>query len=1110
MSQSANEIKKNTSQNGPQGAGSVNASEPQNDASMSGKGVTMDHAMEYAFRYEFSAVLEAMETSRTHGLSNNEAKARLQKYGSNQLESGEGISAFRILVHQVANAMTLVLIMAMAVALGIHDWISGGVIGGVVGINVVVGFFQEFSAEKTMNSLRSLASPSAQVIRSGSSTTVAASEVVPGDIVELSVGETVPADCRLIEAVNFETDEALLTGESVPVAKDPGGVFLPSKETEGQDVGVGDRLNMAFTSSTVAKGRATGVVTGTGMRTEIGKIAEALNHAAKGQKIRAVKRNAYGKAGPHRYVEAGVLTIWDKIAAFLGLTVGTPLQIRLSKLAIILFFIAVLFAIIVFASNNWTDDEVIIYAVATGVSMIPASLTAVLTITMAMGSRAMVQRHVIVRKLESLEALGSITDICSDKTGTITQGKMVVKKAWLPAMGLYSVSETNEPFNPTIGEVSRVADSAQQQESQTQEESEKHEAEGTLVASEGHAHDLEKEENEPLLAFLEIASLCNLAHVFHSEEKGEWVAHGDPTESAIQTLACRFDMASTKLKMPSTNDDDETNKQEEKGSRQWALVAEYPFDSSVKRMSVTFMHLKTGRTHALMKGAVERVLDACDHMRLPDGLKPISDEFKDKVLGNMEALAQQGLRVLAFARRELSDREARTGGELSRDEVESKMTFQGLVGIYDPPRPESKGAVATCQRAGIDVHMLTGDHPGTARAIAMQVGIIPKDVGRHYSSDVVDHLVMTAPQFDKLSDDEIDRLPVLPLVIARCAPQTKVRMIEALHRRKRFCAMTGDGVNDSPSLKLADIGIAMGQAGSDVAKDASDIVLTDDNFASIGSAIEEGRRMFANIQKFVLHLLAQNVAQACVLLIGLAFKDHTGLSVYPLSPVEILYVIMVTTGLPAMGLGMELAAPDIMEQKPNTSRLGIFSLEMLADLLAYGLWMAALCLGTYSLVVFRWGDGELGDNCNDKYNDSCDTVYRGRGATFIVITWFSLFLAWEVTNMRRSFFRMSHTAHWYNQWLVDTWKNKFLFSCVVLGFFSVFPIVYIPGLNKVVFQHKGAEGWEWGIVFVATLMFFLGIEFYKWVKRAYLRRLARRKDENTLHIVSHEQGSEEA
>ena len=302
----------------------------------------------------------------------------------------------------------------------IHDWISGGVIGGVVGINVVVGFFQEFSAEKTMNSLRSLASPSAQVIRSGSSTTVAASEVVPGDIVELSVGETVPADCRLIEAVNFETDEALLTGESVPVAKDPEGVFLPSKETEGQDVGDGDRLNMPFTSSTVAKGRATGVVTGTGMRTEIGKIAEALNHAAKGRKIRAVKRNAYGKAGPHRYVEAGVLTVWDKIAAFLGLTVGTPLQIRLSKLAIILFFIAVLFAIIVFASNNWTDNEVIIYAVATGVSMIPASLTAVLTITMAMGSRAMVQRHVIVRKLESLEALGSITDICSDKTGTVS------------------------------------------------------------------------------------------------------------------------------------------------------------------------------------------------------------------------------------------------------------------------------------------------------------------------------------------------------------------------------------------------------------------------------------------------------------------------------------------------------------------------------------------------------------------------------------------------------------------------------------------------------------------------------------------------------------------
>lgn len=1055
--------------------------------------LSREDAVQHPHRFHADPVVRALGSDQLKGLSASEASSRLQTYGHNQLESSDGISIVGILINQVANAMTLVLILAMAVSLGIKSWIEGGVIGGVVAINVIVGFIQEFSAEKTMNSLRSLASPSARVTRSGASTTVVASDIVPGDIVELSVGETIPADCRLIEAMNFETDEALLTGESLPVQKDHASVFEPSKESDGQDVGVGDRLNMAYSSSTVSKGRATAIVTSTGMNTEIGKIADALQGASKGKKIRDVKRNAYGKAGPHRYIEAGTLTVWDQIKSFLGLSAGTPLQKRLAKLAILLFFIAVVFAIIVFASNNWHDREVIIYAVATGVSMIPASLTAVLTITMAMGSRAMVSRHVIVRKLESLEALGSITDICSDKTGTITQGKMVVKKAWLPSTGLYTVSETNEPFNPEIGEVRHVGGSPQDGPA---------EGDGQIVAESGSS----KSSEEQLMSFLEIASLCNLANVFRSDESGEWTAHGDPTESAIQTFVCRFDMATKKLKAA-------TDDREEKGDTKpgdWSPIAEYPFDSSVKRMAVTFKHDPTSVSYALMKGAVERVLDACTSVQGDNGEEKITDAFKDQVIDNMGALAKEGLRVLAFARRKLSDSEVQKGNELSREAVESQMTFVGLVGIYDPPRPESKGAVETCRRAGIEVHMLTGDHPDTAKAIALQVGIVPENAGQRFSKDVVENMVMTASQFDRLSDEHIDRLPVLPLVIARCAPQTKVRMIEALHRRHRFCAMTGDGVNDSPSLKLSDVGIAMGEAGSDVAKDASDIVLTDDNFASIGNAIEEGRRMFANIQKFVLHLLAQNVSQACILLIGLAFKDATRLSVFPLSPVEILYIIMVTSGFPAMGLGMELAAPDIMEQKPVTSRWGIFSLEVMCDLLFYGLWMAALCLATFSLVVFRWGGGVLGEDCNSKYNASCDVVFRGRGATFTVLTWFSLFLAWQVTDMRRSFFRMHKTTSWLWQWLVDTWRNKFLFTCVICGFFSVFPILYIPGLNKVVFLHKGLVGWEWGIVFVATVLFFLGVESYKWAKRVVLRSLARREERNSDAIVTGEKGAENA
>ena len=313
-------------------------------------------------------------------------------------------------------------------------------------------------------------------------------------------------------------------------------------------------------------------------------------------------------------------------------------------------------------------------------------------------------------------------------------------------------------------------------------------------------------------------------------------------------------------------------------------------------------------------------------------------------------------------------------------------------------------------------------------------------------------------------------------------------MIEALHRRGAFAAMTGDGVNDSPSLKRADVGIAMGQAGSDVAKDASDIVLTDDNFASILNAVEEGRRMFDNIQKFVLHLLSENVALACTLLIGLAFKDESGLSVYPLTPVEILWVIMITSGMPDMGLGVERAAPDIMARSPQSLKTGVFTIEIMVDMLVYGLWMAALCLAAFSLVLFGFGDGDLGTNCNDSHSETCDTVFRARATTFVCVTWFALFLAWEIVNMRRSFFRMQpESKKYFTQWMYDVWGNQFLFWAVIAGFVTVFPTLYIPVINRDVFKHEGIS-WEWGIVFVEAILFVGGVEAWKWAKRVYLRR----------------------
>jgi potassium/sodium efflux P-type ATPase len=383
--------------------------------------------------------------------------------------------------------------------------------------------------------------------------------------------------------------------------------------------------------------------------------------------------------------------------------------------------------------------------------------------------------------------------------------------------------------------------------------------------------------------------------------------------------------------------------------------------------------------------------------------------------------------------------------------------------------------------------MLTGDHAGTARAIAAQVGILPSRMDL-LAADVADAMVVTASQFNKMSDREIDELPTLPLVIARCAPSTKVRMIEALHRRNRFVAMTGDGVNDSPSLKRADIGISMGQSGSDVAKEASDIVLTDDNFASILNAIEEGRRIFDNIQKFVLHLLAENIAQACTLLIGLAFKDSSRLSVFPLSPVEILWVIMITSGMPDMGLGMEVASPDIMDRQPHSLKSGVFTLEVMLDMLVYGLWMATLCLSAFSLVIWGFGDGNLGTNCNNAYSPDCDLVYRARATTFVCLTWFALFLAWEMVSMRRSFFRMQPgSKRYFTQWAHDVWRNKFLFWAIMAGFITIFPTLYIPTINHKVFKHHGIS-WEWGITFIEAFLFFLGIETWKWCKRIYLRR----------------------
>lgn len=1018
-------------------------------------------------------VAKALSTD-SEGLSDEQASSKLTIYGRNELEDGGGPSPIRIFIKQVVNAMMLVLILAMIVTFVIKSWISAGVVVAVVVMNITVGFVQEYAAEKTMESLRSLSSPTARVIRSSQTKVIVTAELVPGDVVELKVGDTIPADIRLIECMNFETDEALLTGESLPVVKEAAVVYK-----EEQNVGVGDRLNLAYSSATVTKGRAKGYVYATGMNTEIGHIARSLK--GKNPRFRRPIPKESGKVTVGAYVRAAFGTIKDTAFRFLGLNVGTPLQRKLSKLALILFAIAVVFAIIVLAANKFSNNsEVIIYAVATALSMIPASLVVVLTITMSMGTKRMVKRNVIVRNMNALESLGAVTNICSDKTGTITQGKMVAKRAYIPAYGTFTVDDIRDPNNPTDGNITFSSLSPVEADTRMHDDNG---TESTKVS------DVTTHTKVPAFeSFLRVASLCNLATV-HQGPNGQWAARGDPTEVGIQVFSSRFRFSREAQLVPTTAQTAEASSSEAVTAstdleKQWVQLAEFPFDSDVKRMSVVFRRLSGGSDVVFMKGAVERILNACTTFRSKEGDVVITEQHKTDILANMEILAGEGLRVLALALRDWTEAVEEWRG-YPRENVEKDMTFLGLIGLYDPPRPESFASVKKCHQAGITVHMLTGDHKATAQAIAQQVGIIPKalyKVPRHILSAVV----MTAGEFDQLSDDEVDALPILPLVLARCAPQTKVRMVNALHRRGCFVAMTGDGVNDSPSLKEADVGIAMG-TGSDVAKGAADIVLTDDNFASILNAIEEGRRIFDNLKKFVLHILAENVCQACALLIGLAFKDSTGLSVFPLSPVEVMWIILITSGFPDFGLGMISATPDVMTRPPHDRRRGVFTIEVLLDIAVYGIWMSALCLASFVLVVYGWGSGELGNNCNSEYNASCDTVFRARATTFTCLTWFALFLAWEMIDLRRSFFRMQPgSKNYFTQWAIDAWKEKFLFWSIVFGFVTIFPILYIPVLNEKVFAHTGIS-WEWGIVFVEALLFFLGVEAWKWAKRVWVR-----------------------
>nr|CBL43003.1 Na+/K+ P-type ATPase [Riccia fluitans] len=926
-------------------------------------------------------VARLLQTDVDRGLKGVEVPELQKKFGPNELKGQKGVNPWKVLLGQFTNGLTVILVLAAVVSYAVQDYAEGGVLAFVIIFNAAVGFVQEYRAEKTMDALRRMASPTAKVIRDGGLDRISSPGVVPGDIIVLEVGDVVPADCRLIEVLNLEVDEAMLTGESLPVAKS----VEPIKEDQAS---LGDRLNMVYSSTTLTKGRARGIAVATGMKTEIGKITKSISETASN---------------------------------------STPMQRRLNQMAYVLFGISLLLAVIVFAVNKFKfKTTIILYAVSLSIAVIPEGLIAVITIVMALGVRRMATQRALVRKLVALESLQAVTNICSDKTGTLTQGKMTVTSIWLSGKDQLSVS--GDGWNTT-----------------------------------GHIYLRDQVlDNSDLLSdirfrlLVECSALCNTANIVEASEGKVW---GDPTEIALQVFAYKFQMGKPTFK--------KTKEQ----------LTEFPFSSDVKRMSMLCRDVGRDEFEIYTKGA-ENVLRVCDRV-IENGseVEIVSKEdFMQTVEAQIQIMAKQGLRVLVVAYgKETESGMGKPVMKWAREDVERSLVFLGLLGIRDTPRPESKRAVDQCYQAGIIVHMLTGDHPDTALAIAKEVGIIRPPPNRAEESVVpLFNPVMTAQEFDALSEEEIDDLAELPLVIARCTPATKVRMIEALHRRKKFAAMTGDGVNDAPSLKKADVGIAMG-AGSDVAKQSSEIVLTDNNFATIVMAVSEGRRIFSNIRKFVLHLISTNVGEVIVLIIGLAFKDRSGLSVFPLAPVQILYMNMLTSTPPAMALGVEAASKEVMNLPPHTK--GLFGKELLADMMAYGIIMGGLILTDWVLVIYAFGDGNLGLECNSAENlAECNTVFRARSTILIAFTWMMLLHAYNCRHVRFSLFTKDGGG------ASKIFSNRLLVVSVFVGAMLPIPPVYIPTLNTEIFKQETIS-WEWGIVIVSVVAFFICSEVYKFCKR---------------------------
>ena len=861
----------------------------------------------------FNKTVEEVEkelgTNKENGLSSKKVEENRVKYGLNELKEKKKESLIQKFIDQFKDFSIIVLIIA-AIVSGVVGVMQGEgftdtiIILIVVLLNAVIGVAQESKAEKSLEALKKLSAHAAKVIRNGKETAIPARELVPGDLVIIETGDYISADLRVIEAVNLKSQEASLTGESVPVEKRTDAI----QETE---VGVGDRKNMLFSSSLITYGRGKAIVVKTGMNTEVGKIADMINQTEDQE---------------------------------------TPLQKKLNSLGKTLGMAALTICAVIFVIGLLQGKEIInmfMTAVSLAVAVIPEGLVAVSTIVLAIGVQKMVKKNAIVKKLPAVETLGSSTVICSDKTGTLTQNKMTVEKVFC---------------NDTTSDIERA------------------------------------ETNEDFRKLIYDCMLCNDSRVL---ENGEIA--GDPTETALVDFALKLDYPVSIM-------------------RENPRVAEVPFDSNRKLMST--VNGKDGKYIVYTKGGLDEILRKCDSYLYKGSVRHNLSDYAEWIRTNNEHMANEALRVLAFAYKEIDH----VPSKYEMENLESGLTFIGMVGMIDPPREEAKKAVEKCKHAGIKTVMITGDHKATAVAIAKKIGILEND-----------NEALTGLELDKISDEQLAKDVRKYSVYARVSPEHKVRIVKAWQKNGEIVAMTGDGVNDSPALKTADIGCAMGKVGTEVAKEAADVILTDDNFATIVSAVEEGRRIYDNILKVIQFLISCNVGEVIVLLLATLFAPTIGrvFGIYDISmiqvllPIHILWINLVTDTFPALALAFDPANKDIMDRKPVKKDEGIFTKGRTFRIVYQGFMIGLLTLAAY-LIGIGSTKTAIGNLTLEETK-----IEVGQTMAFTVLAFSELIHVFNIRDNKNSIFKTGILG------------NSILIYAVVISALLMGVILLIPQLREI-------------------------------------------------------------